>query len=231
MWRNGFPRLYELHDLSDQAHPDNYFTTVFQHHFAYAPDLTQMSFGPLEKALQRLDKEAWKQLIGKALPFVTQKDPRRQWSQLFNHLYEAFGYEWLAEQGYTSIQFVARSDTQSKRTPELRGRSQTSTALLEVKTINRSDVEINRLAMFPPPVLDLTQGVSDGFKNKFLDDIRNAREQLQKSDEPIDRRIVLVVIRLDCELWLSSDVYKVIDETASALSTADFEVVVHQLIR
>jgi len=41
-----------------------------------------MSFGPLEKALERLDTKAWKQLKGKALPLVTQKHPRRQWSQL-----------------------------------------------------------------------------------------------------------------------------------------------------
>jgi hypothetical protein len=231
MWRNGFPRFYELHELSEQSHPDNYFTSVFQHHFAYDPNLTQMSFGPLERALERLDKEAWGQLIGKALPFVTQKDPRRQWSQLFNHLYEAFGYEWLVEQGYKSIEFVARSDKKSERTPELLGKSQTSTAILEVKTVNRSDIEIDRLAIFPPPVLDLTQGLSEGFKRKLLDDIRNAREQLENFDEPTDRRVVLVVIRPDCEFWLRSDIYKVIYELASTLSTADFEVVVHQLIR
>lgn len=85
--------------------------------------------------------------------------------------------------------------------------------------------------MFPRPVLHMTQGLSDGFKNKFLDDIKNAKEQLEKFDEPTDRKIVLVVIRPDCEYWLRNDIYKEIDEMASMLRTADFEVVVYQLIR
>ena len=231
MWRKEYPRFYELYELSEQSHPNNYFTNAFQHRFTYDRDLTHMSFGPLEAALERLDQEGWEQLIAKALPSVTQKDPRREWSQLFNYLYEAFGYEWLAAQGYTSIRFVTCSDKQSERTPDLLGKSQTSTAILEVKTIGRSEREIDRLAMFPPPVLDLTQGLSVGFKNKLIDDVRNAKEQLDKFDEPTDRNIVLIVIRADCEYWLRSDIYREIDETASMLRTADFEVIVRQLIR
>lgn len=173
-----------------------------------------MSFGPLEKALERLDTKAWKQLKEKALPLVTQKHPRRQWSQLFNHLYEAFGYDWLAKQGYTDIEFIARRDKESKRTPELFGKSKSSKAILEVKTINCSEQEIDRRKIFPPPVLDLTQGLSDGFKNKFLDDIRSAREQLEKFDVPTDRKIVLIVIRTDIEFWCNEKIYREIEEMA-----------------
>ncbi len=231
MWQNEFPRFYELYELSDQSHPDNYFTRVFQNRFTYERDLTQMSYGPLEKALEQLDEEAWRQLKEKALPLITQKHPRREWSQLFNHLYEAFGYEWLAKKGYTEIQFIARLDKKSKRTPELFGKSETSKALLEVKTINSSEQEIDRRKIFPPPLLDLTQGLSDGFKNKFLDDIKNAREQMEKYDVPTDRKIVLIVIRPDCEFWCNGKVYAEIDEMASKMCAPDFEVVVHQLIR
>ncbi len=231
MWQNEFPRFYELYELSDQSHPDNYFAKVFQKHFTYERELTRMSFNPLENALERLDSEAWKQLKEKALPLVTQKHPRRQWSQLFNHLYEAFGYEWLSKQGYTDIEFVARHDKQAKRTPELFGKSSTSKAILEVKTINCSEQEIHRRKVFPPPVLDLTQGLSEGFKNKFLDDIRNAREQLEKFDVPTDRKIVLIVIRTDIEFWCSEKICREIDEMALKLCAPGFEVVVHQLVR
>ncbi len=144
---------------------------------------------------------------------------------------EAFGYEWLAKEGYTDIQFVARRDKQSERTPEFFGKSSTSKAILEVKTINRSEQEIDRLEMFPQPVLDLTQGLSDGFKNKFLDDIKNAREQLEKYDVPTDRKIVLVIIRPDFEFWCNDKIYKEIDEMASKLCAPGFEVRVHQLVR
>jgi hypothetical protein len=231
MLRNDFPRLYELYELSDQSHPDNYFVNALLRHYTCDPDLTRVSLGPLENALECLDGEAWEQLRGKALPLIVQKDPRRQWSQLFNHLYEAFGYQWLAKEGYTDIQFVARRDKQSERTPELFGKSSASKAILEVKTINRSEQEINRLEMFPRPVLDLTQGLSDGFKNKFLDDIKNAREQLEKFDITTDRKIVLVVIRPDFEFWCNDKIYKEIDEMASELCAPGFEVVVYRLVR
>jgi hypothetical protein len=230
MWRTEFPRFYELYELSNQSHPENYFIKVFQVHFTYQRELTRMSFEPLEKALERLDNEAWKQLKEKALPLVTQKHPRREWSQLFNHLYEAFGYEWLTKHGYTDIQFVARLDKQSKRTPELFGKSDTSKAVLEVKTINCSEQEIDRRKMNPPPLLDLTQGLSDGFKNKFLDDIKNARAQLEEFDKPTDRKIILIIIGMDCEFWCNSKIYTEINEMALKLCSPGFEVVVHQLV-
>ncbi len=214
-WRHEFPRLHELYRSSDQTQPDNYFIRVFQHYFEYDRDLTQMSFGPLEKALECLTLEAWSHLVEKALPWVNQRHPCRQWSQLFNHLYEAFGYEWLSKQGYTEIRFMPRRDKESKRTADLLGKSATSTAILEVKTINCSELEIDMHEMSPPPVIDLAQGLPSGFKNKFLDDVRNAREQMEKVDEPTDRQIALVVIRMDCGFWLCDSIYREIDELAS----------------
>jgi hypothetical protein len=229
--RSRFPKFYELYQLSEQSHPDNFFTNAFQRQFAHEPQLAEMSYWPLEKALERLDKEAWLQLVGKAMPWIIQKHPARQWSQLFNHFYEAFGYEWLAENGYTNIKFVERSDKRAQRTPELIGKSKTSTAILEVKTINRSDDEIRRLGVFPAPVINLGQSLSEGFKNKFLEDTRNAKAQLEKFDEPTDKKIVLIVIRPDCEFWLRGEIYGEIEKLAEAQRTSDFEVVLYHLVR
>ena len=227
-----FPRFYELYQLSEQSHPDNFFTNAFQRQFAYEPQLAEMIYGPLEKALERLDKAAWLQLVAKALPWINQKHLARQWSQLFNHLFEAFGYEWLSKNGYTNIKFVECSDKRAQRTPELIGKSETSTAILEVKTINRSDDEIRRLGVFPAPVFNLGQSsLSEGFKNKFLEDIRNAKAQLEKFDEPNDKKIVLIVIRPDCEFWLRSEIYGEIEKLAAAQQTSDFEVVLYHLVR
>src|ERR1051326_250515 len=197
MWRNEFPRLNELYEMSEQSHPDNYFTT-FERCYADDRDGTRRSFGPLEKALERTDPEAWRLLVGKALPSITQKDSRRGWYQLFNSLHEAFGYEVLADRGYTSIKFIKPG---KKRTPELLGKSQTSTAILEVKSIGCSDDEIDRLAARPPEVFDLAQELSNELKKKLLSDIKNAQDQLEKFDESADKRIVLLVVYMDCDHW------------------------------
>ncbi|HXP59610.1 MAG TPA: hypothetical protein VN829_03915, partial [Dongiaceae bacterium] len=75
------------------------------------------------------------------------------------------------------------------------------------------------------------QVLSEGFKRKFLHDIKNAREQLQSFEPPTDKKIAMVVIRLDIEYWLSARIYAEIEELASLQRTTDFEVVVHQLIQ
>jgi hypothetical protein len=216
--------------LSDRTHPDNYFTKAFEGKFACNPTGTRMSFGPLEKALQGLDGDAWKNLAEKARPWTTKKEPLRQWSQLFNHLYEAFGYEWLAKNGYTSIRFIDRRVKEAKQTPELLGKSATSTALLEVKTINNSDEDIASRARRPPPVFNLAAPLPEGLKRKLADDVEKARQQLMTFEEPVDRRIVLVVINPDCAFWLNAAVYQEINELAAKLSTGGLEVVMRNLV-
>jgi len=217
--------------LSQTSHPDNYFKKLQETYREYA-GLTRKSLTPLEKALERIDVEAWKQLGEKARPFVIRREAERGWNQLFDLLYEAFGYEWLANHGYTSIKFVERSDKPSKRSPELFATSPTSTAVLEVKSINCSEKEIKRLAAWPPQAVNFAgQVLSEGFKRKFLHDIKNAREQLQSFEPPTDKKIAMVVIRLDIEYWLSARIYAEIEELASLQRTTDFEVVVHQLIQ
>jgi len=180
--------------------------------------------------MQRLDEDAWKHLAEQALPWVTRKERQRQWTQLFNHLYEAFGYEWLADNGYTSIRFIDRRDKESKQTPELWGKSPISTALLEVKTINISDQDVANRAGQPPPVLNLAAPLPEGLKRKLADDIAKAREQLMTFEGPVDRRIVLIVIIPDCGFWLNQTVYREINELAVKLSTGGLEVAMRNLV-
>ncbi|MGD0017057.1 MAG: hypothetical protein ABSC38_06050 [Verrucomicrobiia bacterium] len=226
MWRNEFPQLYKLYEASDRSHADNYFTKGFDRIYANDRDGTRRSFGPLERALERVDNEAWKQLVGKALGFVTQKDHRRGWSQLFDHLYEAFGYELLANRGYTSIQFVDRGDEQ---TPDLLGKSQTSTAILEVKSIGCSDNEIDRRTVWPPPLLDLAPALSDKFENKLLVTLKKARDQLEKYNGPTDKKIVLLVVYMDVDKW-GNDNIEAVCKFAKLQQTAGIEVVVRPLV-
>jgi hypothetical protein len=211
--------------MSERAHPDNYFT-AFEQCYANNRDGTRLSYGPLEKALERMDNEAWKRLADRSLPLITKKDPRRKWDQLFNSLYEAFGYKFLADRGYTSIQFIDRGDD---RTPDLLGKSETSTAILEVKTISNSDKEIDRLAARPLKMFNLAQELSDELKKKLRTDIENARGQLEAFDMPVDRRIVLLVVHMDCDHWGNDKIEK-LNQFAQLQQTADLEVVVRPLV-
>ena len=225
MWRYEFPRLYELYEMSDPAHPENYFN-AFERCYSSDRDGTRRSFGPLEKALERIDTEAWRQLLEKALPSITQKDPRRGWHQLFNSLYEAFGYELLSDRGYTSIQFIDRG---YKRTPDLLGKSQTSTAILEVKTISCSEKEIDMAAVRPPEVFTIAPELSPEFTNKLLHDIKNAQNQLAMFNEPTDKKIVLLVFYMDCDNW-GKDTIEAVRKFARLQQTADVEVAVRPLV-
>ena len=188
-----------------------------------------MSFGPLEKALQLLDEAAWQHVMNECLRFVAPKG--RDWTPLFNLLYEAFGYEWLTKNGYTRITFIERSDKKAKKTPELLGKSQTSSALLEVKTINTSKKANERRKKWPSECFKLGEPLPDGFERKFTIDVEYARKQLLSYDEPVDRRIILVVIMPDIEFWLDQAVNREIDELAASLSTSGFEVIPYQLVR
>ncbi len=226
MWRNEYPRLYELYVASERSDPDNYFTKGFERIYADDRDATRRSFRSLEGALERLDEEAWKQLVRKTLGFVTRKDPRRGWSQLFDHLYEAFGYELLANRGYTAIQFIDKGDEQ---TPDLLGKYRTSTAIVEVKTIGCSDDEIDRRAVWPPPVLVLVPGLSDEFENKLLVTIKSARCQLEKYEELTDKKIVLLVVYIDWDKW-GNDNIEAVCRFTQLQQAADLEVAVHPLV-
>jgi hypothetical protein len=97
---------------------------------------------------------------------------------------------------------------------------------LEVETINCSDKQIDSLASLSPTVLSWANGLSDGFKNKLLCAVGHARKQLGSFVGPSDKKIVLLVIRMDCECWFNDKNYKEIQELASTQASNDLEVVV-----
>ena len=148
----------------------------------------------MEQRLARLDPDAWEQLIAKALPEVCRKDKRRRWSQLWNYLNEVLGYVLLADRGYTKIRFLDRED---EKTPDLLGESEISRAIVEVKTVNPSEDDIDHLNAWPPIARDMGCGLTGKFKEKLEKTVDGARTQLRGYGEPTDKRIVFLVISLD----------------------------------
>jgi hypothetical protein len=182
-------------------------------------------FVALESELQGLDDEAWEFLKSEALPRLKSPRPTRGWQELFDTLNEAKGYNHLARIGCTGVKFVPRATTKKVQTPDLRGFLGTAPVLCEVKTINVSDDEANRLA---------TGGVGTTwlylekeFFNKLSLVIRKAASQLLEFDKDLtSRRIVYVVFNFDDRIHEYADEYeKQIEAFLANVSLPHVEVV------
>jgi hypothetical protein len=221
-FRMRLPLLYDLYDRSDKSHPDNYFTYFFA---SRGEMLVEKILEPWDEILGKLDPKAWQQLIEKTLNFVTKKSPDRGYAQLFNHLNEARGYALLADREYNEISFIDCEDQQS---PDLLGKSQNSTAILEVKTINESEIDLNwkRQDRFQTrTAIRLT----NAFKNKLLATIEKAKEQLEAYPESVDRKIVLLVVRFDLDNMVEHRNYADLQNFIETIQISGLEVV-HEVI-
>lgn len=94
----------------------------------------------IEANLSRLDSKAWKDLIEKLLRYSCSKRGSIERGQFWNHLNEVRGYLLLAERGYSEIDFIPETDEERA---DLVGKFP-KRVILEVKTINRSDDDIER---------------------------------------------------------------------------------------
>ena|ERR1017187_7666858 len=84
MFRTQLPRLYELPDLiADRISPNAYFPADFETRLHGEPSPLSL-FVCWEKKFQFLDEGAWKALKNEAAPYLTRRDPRRGWHQLFD---------------------------------------------------------------------------------------------------------------------------------------------------
>ena len=141
MFRAQLPRLYELLDLiADPASPKAYFQD-FETKLQVEP-LCLPVYACWEKVFQILDEDAWKALKDEAAQYLTCRDKRRGWHQLFDILGQADAYKHLGDIGCSKTRFIPRSDKEGRRTPDLEGLLDSQRVLCEVKTINVSDAEL-----------------------------------------------------------------------------------------
>ena len=158
--------------------------------------------------MQQLDDNAWRGLKQKAVKYVTIRDKRRGYEQLFNTLSEVKGYLYLKSEGHTEVHFIPEENTP---TPDLYGRCGSSGILMEVKTLNKSDDELDwiqansELRNGHMTARGVRTGLGDSLKNKIIDTIDTAKEQLLSySRNGIQRKIVYLIINPDLQLALDS---------------------------
>ena len=219
------PRLYDLYDRSDKTHPDNYFANFPARR---AEILFEKIFKQWEETLRALDPKAWEQLTEKTLDSGTKKHPRRQYAQLFDFLNEARGYALLVDRGYDQISFIDCKCRQKKKSPDLLGESQNSTAILEVKTIDISDKELDwreRDQFQTRTVI----GLSDKFREKVCSTIDHARKQLDAYSKSVDKKIVLLLVRFDMDNILEARNYSALQNLIATNQISGLEIV-HEVI-
>jgi hypothetical protein len=145
----------------------------------------------IERDLRGLDQIAWTALKAVAAErLLRTKD--RGWQPLFDTLNEAKAYNHLASIGCTSIKFIPRSKQQRARTPDLEAISGTVKTFCEVKTINISANEVERLQNGGVGTTLLT--VEDGLLNKIASDLLNAHDQMRQFYPANDARMMIYVI-------------------------------------
>jgi hypothetical protein len=102
----------------------------------------------VERMLGRLDSGPWEVLKGKLLPYSHSKDGSYGWRQFWNTLNEARGYVLLKDRGFPSVTFIPPPKDKKKPkkgeddSADLLGDSPTGMVILDVKTVNRSNNDI-----------------------------------------------------------------------------------------
>lgn len=142
MFRNEFPRLYELWDMCEDPNAPNTYFHDFDSLLSDTWNRTKPCYEKLESYLQGLDLASWAFLKKEAHPYLAKKDQRgRGWQQLFSILNQAKGHSYLRSIGCSNVQFIPQATIDEVETPDLEGELHCQKVLCEVKTINISRQE------------------------------------------------------------------------------------------
>lgn len=223
-----FPKINSLFQGSELENPDNYFSLAIQREVLKF-EFIQGFYFKLEKELAFLDETAWNQFRQKVLRYITVVDQTRGYQQLFDCFNEVKGYIFLRSQGYKNIEFIAES--KSAQTPDLMGKDVDGVALVEVKTINRSDKEIahikNNSKGQGMVVRDVLHALPISLTRKIESTIETASKQLlsYNIEAKINRRIVYLYINSDVVLSLDTRNIDALKNFCHGLQSESVEIV------
>jgi hypothetical protein len=153
--------------------------------------IQQKVFQDIEFHLDDIEEAQWKKLLPKVVEKFRKKEAGRGWQQAFNALQEGIAYSLLRRDGYSEITFLPRRP--SLRTPDLIARRGDAQVTIEVKSINRSEAQIQ--AEQNMTVQSLGLPLDANFFAKLQSTLDNASEQLaaQQSDE----KVIFLFIEFD----------------------------------
>jgi hypothetical protein len=199
-------RINELRSLVKNPESSN---TLFQHFEQTIKEWPpkRRQFRDIEQDLQRLDPQSWDYLKQGVTQLLQIKHPTRGWRAVFDRLNHAKAYNYLSREGCTCIRFIPESPVGGQRTPDLKAIRRDMLVLCEVKTINISEIEARRRV--EGGVGTTEASVSQGFLDKLIHDIENAKEQMGAYVAGrTARKIAYIVVNFDDNLHEYSDMYQ-----------------------
>jgi hypothetical protein len=207
MFRSELPRIYELRDLLPAPIPAGAYFQNFDETLASLPQKLKQ-FRDIEADLQTLDDAAWSYLKGELAPLLVARHDTRGWQQLFDKLNQAKAYACLARSGCTDIRFIPESKVEGQRTPDLEAREDGRKVLCEVKTLNVSDDEANRLLCHG--VGQPNDELPGSFFGKLASLLTLPAAQIEAYCSHFEsRRMAYVVVNFDDRLHEYADRYRV----------------------
>jgi hypothetical protein len=216
-----FPRLSELQAISVQLDsPDAYFQL---NDTKFTDPIKRRYFLRIEDDLGGLDSQAWQSLKELAAQRLIRTQDR-DWQPLFDALNEAKAYNHLVASGCTSVTFIPRSKKQGQRTPDLQAQLDSVLTICEVKTINMSAEEIQRLRS--GGVGTTLVDVKDGLLNKITSDLRNAEDQMHRFHPANDaRRVIYLIVNFDDNADMALEYQRQVREHVDKVKSFGVEVV------
>jgi hypothetical protein len=223
MFRKRYPRIYELRDFVPSPHPPGAY---FRDLDASLAEISQKrkQYDDIEAELGELDDAAWAFLKEEVRPYVLKKDKHRAWQQLFDILNQAKAYGHLKREGCEDIEFIPRAIADAQQTPDLKAKKGEHVVLCEVKTLNVSKEEIDRMVIGG---VGTTQAkLNSQFLRKLAATLDKADKQMTSYFPGDARRAVYMIVNFDDRLHeYSGDYRQQIDEFLRLRNTNVLEVV------
>jgi hypothetical protein len=225
MCRGELPRVYELLDLIDDPSKASAYFRNFDASLRDEPS-KKRTWLAREGEFERLDAEAWEHLKGEALSYLTARDAKgRGWEQLISILNQARAHNYLTEIGCSQVRFIPRAKRRGQETPDLEGDLNGQRVLCEVKTINRSQSEVDKRQAGRAG--STTNFLDAAFFRKLDSDLKKAKRQMDAFDGAEEvKRIAFIVINFD--EWLGeykSDYFAQIDQHLSSDQVSGIDIV------
>jgi hypothetical protein len=192
-----FPRLGRLWYRSKTGDADNYFG-IYD-----SPTLlsgTEKQFIEWEGLLQALDPESLVVFLRKAAGRVTANiNPHRGWNQLVECMNEVRGYQYAQSLGYPTVRLL---DEQARPLPDIEASKTDGQCLIEVKTIQESDQELQMRGIIQSAELGLPLRLRRLLKKRYL----HATNQIAGHPWALNaRKICYMVINLDLRTLLADE--------------------------